>query len=102
MLFNSYLFLFLFLPLCLLGFVILRKKQATLAKVWLTCFSLWFYGYFNYSYLLIMLGSIGGNFLIHRLMIQDGEKQRKNVDKALLILGVGGNVALLFYIKENL
>lgn len=99
MLFNSYLFLFLFLPLCLSGFVILRKKQATLAKVWLTCFSLWFYGYFNYSYLLIMLGSIGGNFLIHRLMIQDGEKQRKNVDKALLILGVSGNIALLFYFK---
>lgn len=46
-----------------------------------------------------MLGSIGGNYLIHRLMIQDGEKQRKNVDKALLILGVGGNVALLFYFK---
>lgn len=99
MLFNSYLFLFLFLPLCLLGFIILRKKQATLAKVWLTCFSLWFYGYFNYSYLLIMLGSIGGNYLIHRLMIQDGEKQRKNVDKALLILGVSGNIALLFYFK---
>lgn len=46
-----------------------------------------------------MLGSIGGNFLIHRLMIQDGEKQRKNVDKALLILGVSGNIALLFYFK---
>ena len=99
MLFNSYLFLFLFLPLCLLGFVILRKKQATLAKVWLTCFSLWFYGYFNFSYLLIMLGSIGGNYLIHRLIIYSGKKSGKNVDKALLILGVGGNVALLFYFK---
>lgn len=99
MLFNSYLFLFLFLPLCLLGFVILRKKQATLAKVWLTCFSLWFYGYFNPSYLLLMLGSIAGNYGIHRLMVQSLKKQRKGVDKTILFLGVSGNLALLFYFK---
>lgn len=99
MLFNSYLFLFIFLPLCLAGFYLLKEKQATLAKVWLTCFSLWFYGYFNISYLLIMLVSICGNYLIHKEIIRSREKQKNNVDKLLLILGVSGNLLLLFYFK---
>ena len=99
MLFNSYLFLFIFLPLCLVGFYLLKEKQATLAKVWLTCFSLWFYGYFNIFYLLIMLGSICGNYLIHKEIIKSREKQKNNVDKLLLILGVSGNLLVLVYFK---
>ena len=70
MLFNSYIFIFIFLPLCLMGFYILQNRQATLAKVWLTCFSLWFYGYFNRSYLLIMVCSIIGNYFIHCLIVK--------------------------------
>ena len=70
MLFNSYIFIFIFLPLCLMGFYILQNRQATLAKVWLTCFSLWFYGYFNQSYLMIMICSIIGNYFIHCLIVK--------------------------------
>ena len=75
MLFNSYIFIFLFLPLCLVGFYMLQNRQATLAKVWLTCFSLWFYGYFNQSYLLIMLCSIIGNYFFHCLIVQAGNPE---------------------------
>lgn len=122
MLFNSYIFIFLFLPLCLLGFYILQKKQATLAKVWLTCFSLWFYGYFNVSYLLIMLCSIVGNYGIHRMLVDTGKnisgnRYVKNIDgldtgnkdtkgkkyahknKIILIAGVTANLMVLFYFK---
>ena len=122
MLFNSYIFIFLFLPLCLLGFYILQKKQATLAKVWLTCFSLWFYGYFNVSYLLIMLCSIVGNYGIHRMLVDTGKnisgnRYVKNIDgldtgnkdtkgkkyahknKIILITGVTANLMVLFYFK---
>ena len=70
MLFNSYIFIFIFLPLCLMGFYILQNRQATLAKVWLTCFSLWFYGYFNQSYLMIMICSIIGNYFIHCMIVK--------------------------------
>lgn len=93
MLFNSYIFIFLFLPLCLTGFYILQKRQATLAKVWLTCFSLWFYGYFNVSYLLIMLCSIAGNYGIHRMLVYVRKR------KTILITGVTANLAVLFYFK---
>ena len=114
MLFNSYIFIFLFLPLCLIGFYILQNKQATHAKVWLTCFSLWFYGYFNISYLLIMICSIVGNYWIHSLLVatrdiekivkgeKQGELQKNNTiakGKIILITGVSVNLAILFYFK---
>ena len=67
MLFNSYLFLLLFLPLCLAGFYLLEKRGwGTAAKLWLLGFSLWFYGYFDVHYLGIMLGSIAFNFCIYK------------------------------------
>lgn len=103
MLFNSYIFIFLFLPLCLLGFYILENRQATLAKVWLTCFSLWFYGYFNFSYLLIMVSSIILNYGIHRLIIQARKNENtdrgKKISKTIMITGVTANLLLLFYFK---
>ncbi len=52
MLFNSYVFIFLFLPLALAGYYILNYlKKYKIAGVFLTGMSLWFYGYFNKSYL---------------------------------------------------
>jgi len=103
MLFNSYIFIFLFLPLCLAGFYILQNKNATLAKVWLTCFSLWFYGYFNLTYLWIMLGSIIGNYFVHGKIMEirnscQGE-ERKVKSKRVMITGVIINLLVLFYFK---
>ena len=108
MLFNSYIFIFFFLPLCLMGFYILQNKQATLAKVWLTCFSLWFYGYFNQRYLLIMICSIIGNYLIHGWIVRTRDAEVEKVDnrrkalsksKSIMITGVSLNLAVLFYFK---
>ena len=62
MLFNSYIFVFIFFPLCLAGYYgLVRAGKPGAARVFLTGMSLWFYGYFNLSYLLIMVLSIGGN-----------------------------------------
>lgn len=100
MLFNSYIFIFLFFPLCLAGFYLLgRCKRPEAAKVWLIGFSLWFYAYFNYSYLLIILGSIGMNYLfylgIRRLKTRAGAVR----PGWLMGAGVAANLALLFYFK---
>ena len=122
MLFNSYIFVFLFLPLCLIGYYILQNRQATLAKVWLTCFSLWFYGYFNQYYLLIMICSIIGNYFVHGLIVHARNAECLDVkcenaeanytkreekptigvrkkSKTLLITGVVLNLLILFYFK---
>lgn len=97
MLFNSYIFVFVFFPICLLGYYgLLQKGKPEGAKVFLTAMSLWFYGYFNLSYLLIMVCSIAGNFLFHRLLSQ--EKCRLS-RRAVMILAVAINLGVLFYFK---
>ncbi len=93
MLFNSYIFVFAFIPLCLIGFYLLRKKSSTMAKVWLIGLSLWFYGYFNLSYLLIMLFSILFNYAMYMCMMK--VKSRKPV----MIAGIIVNLGVLFYFK---
>ena len=93
MLFNSYIFVFLFFPICLLGYYgLIHLQKNVAAKVFLIAMSLWFYGYFNLSYLLIMVGSIGVNYLFHRVL---SRKPRK----AVMILAVAANLSLLFYFK---
>jgi len=116
MLFNSYIFIFLFFPLCLLGFYGLKKVNSTWAKVWLIGFSLWFYGYFNIRYLCIMFFSILLNYGAYRLMMRaetvnskvnsaDDTAQQMPASslflnkKIILITGVSVNLLLLFYFK---
>lgn len=100
MLFNSYIFIFLFLPLCVtLYFVFYRLRLERTARLWLLGMSLWFYGYFNPSYVLIICGSIIGNFVISKILLWQREKGRMRSAKAVMLLGVAANVALLFYFK---
>lgn len=97
MLFNSYIFVFVFFPICLLGYyVLLQKGKPGGTKVFLTAMSLWFYGYFNLSYLLIMVCSIAGNFLFHRLLSREKLRLRR---RAVMILAVALNLGVLFYFK---
>lgn len=94
MLFNSYIFVFVFLPLCLLFYFLCNKwKKYELGKVFLTGMSLWFYAYFNISYLPIIVGSILVNFLLYKSM----EKVLKR--KAVVVLGIIINLSVLFYFK---
>ncbi len=93
MLFNSYIFIFLFFPICLIGYYsLLRARQVRAAKVFLIGMSFWFYGYFNLSYLLIMVCSIGGNYIFHRML-------SRRPDKRLMVVAVAANLGVLFYFK---
>ena len=97
MLFNSYIFILLFLPLCLLGyFTINHFKKYKLAQCFLLLMSLWFYGYFNYNYLLIIISSILVNYFIYFLFAKNENAKKR---KLLLYLGVLFNLGLLFYYK---
>ena len=98
MLFNSYIFLLLFLPLVIIGYFGLNHFQKpALAKCFLLGMSLWFYGYFRPSYLLILVTSILGNYALYRfLRLPD---QKKSLRKAVMILGVLLNVGTLGYFK---
>lgn len=97
MLFNSYIFIFIFLPIVLLGWYGLNKlEKYESAKVFLAGMSLWFYGYFNTYYLLIIVISIFINYLISFLMTFSKTKLTGRIG---LIAGVGINLGILFYFK---
>lgn len=97
MLFNSYIFVLLFLPACLTGYFILNHfRYEKCASGFLLGMSLWFYGYFNIRYLPIILISIWGNFLIHHQLCH---RCRSVVRKILFGAALFFNLGLLFYFK---
>lgn len=93
MLFNSYIFIFLFLPVTLIGYYLLNYyRKFDLGKLFLTFMSMWFYAYFNVKYLLILVVSILVNYILHCLLC-------RNKLKWLMVSGVFLNLALLGYFK---
>lgn len=102
MLFNSQIFVFLFLPVVwLLYFGMHRFNKPEIAKFVLFLSSIWFYGYFNYSYLILLIGSICFNYGIHLLIrhFKDGKSQNAGISKAIMVVGVLANIAVIFYFK---
>lgn len=97
MLFNSYVFIFAFLPAALLlyyGFNHFGRFEA--AKAALVLLSVFFYGYNNPRYALILLGSIGVNFGLHRILLSE---KKAGFRKTCLLFGVAFNLGLLGYFK---
>jgi len=69
MLFNSYIFILLFLPLAIAGYYLCNHFEAyRLGKLYLIGMSLWFYGYFNISYLPIIVLSVLVNFGLYSII----------------------------------
>lgn len=97
MLFNSYIFLFLFFPLTLIGYYGLNhagRHKAALA--FLTGMSMWFYGYNNIHYLYLLIFSIIINFSLSYAMNRTGSRP---VRLAFLWLGILMDIGILFYFK---
>ncbi len=97
MLFNSYVFILLFLPITLGGFYllgVLGRRRAVIG--WLVLASLAFYGWWNPAYLFLILGSVLFNYGIGLAISRTRSKRHPGL---LLSLGVAGNLALLGYFK---
>lgn len=98
MLFNSQLFILIYLPITLAVFLILsRWASNTKALVWLVLASIFFYGWWNPDYVPLMLGSILVNFLLARMMVHSQRKSHHRY--TLLTIGVVFNLGLLGYFK---
>lgn len=98
MLFNSYIFIFVFLPLAVLLFQALERagyREAALA--FLVLASLVFYGWWNPIYLGLIAASILFNYSVGYLL--SSGKQAGISARALLILGIASNLGLLAYFK---
>ncbi len=99
MLFNSYLFIFLFLPVTLVGFYALARVSHTIAAGWLTAASLLFYAHWNISYVGLLLVSILFNYAFGTWIAKAGVKQNGVRQKRLLIIALIANLLLLGYYK---
>jgi D-alanyl-lipoteichoic acid acyltransferase DltB (MBOAT superfamily) len=92
-LFNSAVFILAFLPLSWAGFFALGLRgYHRLAVLWLALASLFFYGWWNTTYVPLLLGSMAVNYAIGRALA-------RQPSKPLLIAGVAANLALLGYYK---
>ena len=96
MLFNSYIFIFVFLPISFFVYFYLNKKRLTQAsKAFLVFSSLFFYSWWNIVYLTLILFSMLFNFSI-------GSSFKKNKNqKYLLIFAILANILLLGYFKYS-
>jgi alginate O-acetyltransferase complex protein AlgI len=98
MLFNSYGFIFVFLPLSLSIYYLLGRMASRAAIAWIVVCSLVFYGWWNPRYLLLICGSIAFNYLVGKLIFSS-RSARPPLARAALIAGVTGNLLLLFFYK---
>ncbi len=96
MLFNSYEFLLLFLPVTLAGYFLLGRVGKLWGAGWLALCSIFFYAWWDYRYVLLLGISIVGNFSAGRWITgRPGTQSAKRV----LAGAIGANLVLLGYYK---
>jgi alginate O-acetyltransferase complex protein AlgI len=95
MLFNSYEFLFVFLPVALSVFHILRQWRPSLAIYWMLLCSLTFYGYWNPVFLPLLVVSIAANYTIGLVLW-------RRPRRGPLVIGIVLNLAALGFFKYTL
>jgi len=99
MLFNSYEFIMLFLPLTVAGFYLIGRSGARrAATAWLVAASLFFYGWWNPTYLLLLGASVVFNFTLggHLVRSRSARSPRR---RALLVVGIALNLSSIGFFK---
>lgn len=99
MLFNSYEFIFIFLPISLYGFFFAARLGREIAIAWLVLVSLFFYGWWNPAYLILILISMIVNFAFGKVLSANYNKDKKIRTKVFLVLGLCFNLGILAYYK---
>ena len=99
MLFNSYGFIFLFLPITLVVFFALARYGHRQAASWLIAASLFFYAWWNPAYVALLLASILGNYAIGATLVRGHRRMADSRRRALIWFGVAANLAILGYYK---
>ena len=92
MLFSSFPFLFVFLPLTLAGFHWLSSRHVCIGQAFLLAASLVFYGYWNWRYLGLLIPLTGWNFVAGGILC-------RRHHRGLLALAIAINLAVLGIFK---
>ncbi|SEI84106.1 D-alanyl-lipoteichoic acid acyltransferase DltB, MBOAT superfamily [Propionispira arboris] len=101
MLFNSYEFLFFFLPVAMgIFYFIVKLKSKRLAVPWLVFVSFIFYAWWNPVFLILLGASVCFNYGVGYFLLQKNYHSYKNIKPIyLLIFGVFINLLALAYYK---
>ncbi|MFN7054708.1 MBOAT family O-acyltransferase [Hyphomonas sp.] len=100
MLFNSQVFIFLFLPVVLLGFFLLaRASGPRSARIWLLAASLVFYGWWSVPFLGLLIGWIVTNYFIGQQIIKVRRERGAATSRLWAAGGIAANLAGLGYFK---
>ena len=100
MLFNSPEFVLGFLPVVLVGFFLAgRLRGPRWGLRWLIAASLFFYGWWNPRFVLLLAGSILANYAFGQRILHLARTGQQRSARRWLIAGVGANLALLAWFK---
>ncbi len=104
MLFNSYEFIFVFLPIVFfVYFYLLNRRLIIGAKGFLVFASLFFYSWWNVAYLPLILVSMLFNYVLgnnlNQKSVEREELKSRVSSKTLLTIGIVANLGLLGYFK---
>ena len=97
MLFNSYIFIFAFLPLALFGFRLLGRLGSRTAAAWLVLISFIFYGWWNPQFVVLLVASVGLNYFAARRIA--AAEDRPTMQTAWLTAAIAVNLTALIYYK---
>ena len=94
MLFNSYAFIFAFLPMVLLGYYFIRSKKIQLPYLFLA--SVFFYAYWSTTYVFLLLFTVVFDFYLARLIFYTENPGRR---RWLLFASIFTNLSILGFFK---
>ena len=99
MLFNSYAFIFGFLPVAFLVFFALARVSHRVAAAWLLLASFFFYGWWNPPYIVLLVASTLFNFALGTWIQRLVQSGRPYPARAILALAITVDLLLLGYYK---
>jgi len=98
MLFHSLEFMLGFLPVCFIVYVAVHHFWGARAGLaWLVLASVFFYAQWSWAHGLLLVASVGSNFLFCQAIIACNE--RPGLRKAIFFAAIAANLALLGYLK---
>lgn len=98
MLFNSYVFIFAFLPIVVAVYLLVREyRQGLWAVAWLVAASLFYYAWWKPQFLILLLVSITVNAAFGQVLCTG--RLRRGSAFGVLVAGVSFNLGLLGYFK---
>lgn len=96
MLFNSYQFIFFYLPVVLVGFFWLARSNPGVGALWLAVASIFFYGWWNPKFVILLLASIVFNYIAGR---QIGQARLAGKSRPIMLVAIVSNLVLLGVFK---